>query len=149
MDADAPAHHYRPTNPGRLPRAQTDRTAWSAAPTSAGTGRVIQTGSAGAEIPLGARIIAVCDSYDAMTSDRSYRRAMSEEVALAELSAGAGSQFDPEVVAAFLRVRTQALMTAAPRTHSARPALTGLRHRRNRCSGPSQAAGSTSRHASR
>jgi diguanylate cyclase (GGDEF)-like protein len=60
---------------------------------------------AGTAIPLGARVIAVCDSYDAMTSDRSYRRAMSEEVALAELRAGAGSQFDPEVVAAFLRVR--------------------------------------------
>lgn len=62
---------------------------------------------AGDDIPLGARIIAVCDSYDAMTSDRSYRRAMSEEVALAELRAGAGSQFDPEVVAAFLRIRSQ------------------------------------------
>ena len=61
----------------------------------------------GSEIPLGSRIIAVCDSYDAMTSDRSYRRAMSEEVALAELHAGAGSQFDPEVVAAFLRAREQ------------------------------------------
>ena len=60
-----------------------------------------------AAIPLGARVIAVCDSYDAMTSDRSYRRAMSEEVALAELRAGAGSQFDPQVVAAFLRVREQ------------------------------------------
>jgi two-component system, cell cycle response regulator len=65
------------------------------------------------EIPLGSRIIAVCDSYDAMTSDRSYRRAMSEEVALAELSAGAGSQFDPEVVAAFLRVREQDEPTTA------------------------------------
>jgi HD-GYP domain-containing protein (c-di-GMP phosphodiesterase class II) len=59
----------------------------------------------GSDIPLGARIIAVCDSYDAMTSDRSYRRAMSEEVALAELKAGAGTQFDPEVVAAFLATR--------------------------------------------
>jgi two-component system cell cycle response regulator len=62
-------------------------------------------GLAGAAIPLGSRIIAVCDSYDAMTSDRSYRRAMSEEVALAELEAGAGSQFDPKVVAAFLNAR--------------------------------------------
>jgi HD-GYP domain-containing protein (c-di-GMP phosphodiesterase class II) len=39
-----------------------------------------------------------------MTSDRSYRKAMSDEVALAELRAGAGSQFDPEVVQAFLRL---------------------------------------------
>jgi HD-GYP domain-containing protein (c-di-GMP phosphodiesterase class II) len=68
---------------------------------------------AGAEIPLGARIIAVCDSYDAMTSDRSYRRAMSEEVALAELQAGAGSQFDPKVVGAFLRAQAQLEPTAA------------------------------------
>jgi diguanylate cyclase (GGDEF)-like protein len=68
---------------------------------------------AGAEIPLGARIIAVCDSYDAMTSDRSYRRAMSEEVALAELHAGAGSQFDPKVVGAFLRAQAQLEPTAA------------------------------------
>ena len=59
------------------------------------------------------RIIAVCDSYDAMTSDRSYRRAMSEEVALAELIAGAGSQFDPEIVAAFLRVRDEHARTVA------------------------------------
>jgi response regulator RpfG family c-di-GMP phosphodiesterase len=57
---------------------------------------------AGEEIPLGARIIAVCDSYHAMTSDRSYRSAMSHDVALAELRAGAARQFDPEVVRAFL-----------------------------------------------
>jgi len=70
-------------------------------------GRGYPDGLSGAEIPLASRIIAVCDSYDAMTSDRSYRRAMSEEVALAELIAGAGSQFDPEVVAAFLRVHDE------------------------------------------
>jgi diguanylate cyclase (GGDEF)-like protein len=62
---------------------------------------------AGDGIPLGARVIAVCDSFHAMTSDRSYRQAMSEEVALAELRAGAGSQFDPAVVDAFLRVRAE------------------------------------------
>jgi len=70
-------------------------------------GKGYPDGLSGSEIPLGARIIAVCDSYDAMTSDRSYRRAMSEEVALAELSAGAGSQFDPDVVRAFLQAREQ------------------------------------------
>jgi diguanylate cyclase (GGDEF)-like protein len=59
------------------------------------------------QIPQGARIISVCDSYHAMTSDRPYRRAMSVEVGLAELRAGAGSQFDPEVVAAFLRVQSR------------------------------------------
>jgi two-component system, cell cycle response regulator len=62
-------------------------------------------GLAGERIPLGARVIAVCDSFHAMTSDRSYRQAMSDEVAFAELRAGAGTQFDPAVVAAFLRVR--------------------------------------------
>jgi diguanylate cyclase (GGDEF)-like protein len=63
---------------------------------------------AGESIPLGARIITVCDSYHAMTSDRTYRRALSVEVALAELSACAGSQFDPEVVKAFLRLHVHA-----------------------------------------
>jgi HD-GYP domain-containing protein (c-di-GMP phosphodiesterase class II) len=61
-------------------------------------------GLAGEQVPRGSRIISVCDSYHAMTSDRPYRKAMSVEVALAELRAGAGSQFDPEVVEAFLRV---------------------------------------------
>jgi two-component system cell cycle response regulator len=54
------------------------------------------------QIPRGARIIAVCDSYHAMTSDRAYRRALSTETALAELRAGTGTQFDPEVIDAFL-----------------------------------------------
>ncbi len=62
-------------------------------------------GVAGEQIPQGARIIAVCDAYHAMTSDRAYRQAMSPEVALAELQAGAGTQFDPAVVEAFLRLR--------------------------------------------
>jgi two-component system cell cycle response regulator len=63
---------------------------------------------AGEAIPLGARIITVCDSYHAMTSDRAYRRARSPEVALTELCACAGSQFDPAVVEAFLRMRARA-----------------------------------------
>jgi two-component system, cell cycle response regulator len=62
-------------------------------------------GLAGEQIPQGARIIAVCDAYHAMTSDRAYRQAMSPEVGLAELQAGAGTQFDPAVVEAFLRLR--------------------------------------------
>ncbi|HEY2319018.1 MAG TPA: HD domain-containing phosphohydrolase, partial [Solirubrobacteraceae bacterium] len=57
---------------------------------------------------LGARIVAVCDSYHAMTSDRTYRKALSAEVALTELCACAGSQFDPQVVEAFLRLRARA-----------------------------------------
>ena len=56
---------------------------------------------AGEEIPLAARVVAVCDAYDAMTSDRAYRRGMSAEAALEELRRGAGTQFDPAVVEAF------------------------------------------------
>jgi HD-GYP domain-containing protein (c-di-GMP phosphodiesterase class II) len=55
----------------------------------------------GDEIPLGARIIAVCDAYDAMTSERSYRAPKTPEQALVELQRCAGVQFDPEVVEAF------------------------------------------------
>jgi diguanylate cyclase (GGDEF)-like protein len=58
-------------------------------------------GLAGEQIPIGARIIAVCDAFDAMTSDRPYRAATTSEAALAELARCAGSQFDPEVVRAF------------------------------------------------
>ncbi|HZU59546.1 MAG TPA: diguanylate cyclase [Solirubrobacteraceae bacterium] len=56
----------------------------------------------GQDIPLGARIIAVCDAYDAITSDRCYRKARSPEAACRELLRDAGHQFDPEVVEAFL-----------------------------------------------
>jgi diguanylate cyclase (GGDEF)-like protein len=63
-------------------------------------------GLVGPAVPRGARIIAVCDAYHAMTNDRSYRQAMSADVAFAELRAGAGTQFDPEVVDAFLSVRS-------------------------------------------
>ncbi len=56
------------------------------------------------DIPLEARILAVADAYEAMTADRVYRAALGEAAARAELEGGAGTQFDPEVVAAFLRV---------------------------------------------
>ena len=76
------------------------------------------------QIPRGARIIAVCDSYHAMTSDRAYRRALSPETALAELRAGAGTQFDPEVVNAFLRLDTRLRRSGGDRRQldRARPA---------------------------
>lgn len=60
-------------------------------------------GLAGDEIPLAARIVFACDAFDAMTSDRSYRVPITAELALAELRACAGSQFDPVVVEAFAR----------------------------------------------
>jgi two-component system, cell cycle response regulator len=59
-------------------------------------------GLAGTDIPLIARIIAVCDAFDAMTSNRPYRPPLSVDEALAELRHCAGTQFDPDVVAAFL-----------------------------------------------
>jgi diguanylate cyclase (GGDEF)-like protein/putative nucleotidyltransferase with HDIG domain len=56
---------------------------------------------AGADIPLGARILFVADAYDAMTTDRVYRSRLSHDHAMAELERCAGTQFDPEVVVAF------------------------------------------------
>jgi diguanylate cyclase (GGDEF)-like protein len=61
-------------------------------------------GLAGADIPLGARIVFACDAWDAMTCDRDYRSALSAEVAAEELRANAGTQFDADVVAALLAV---------------------------------------------
>ena len=57
----------------------------------------------GRDIPLGARVIAVADAFDAMTSDRPYRAAMSVAEAVAEIKRCADSQFDPVIVAAFLK----------------------------------------------
>ena len=59
-------------------------------------------GLQGDEIPRGAMIIATCDAYHAMTSDRSYRQAMPKDAAIRELYAGAGTQFDPVVVEALV-----------------------------------------------
>lgn len=58
-------------------------------------------GLEGERIPLGSRIIAVADAFDAMTSDRVYRAALTPEVAFAELRKGAGTQFDPQIVELF------------------------------------------------
>src|SRR5689334_2619049 len=70
-------------------------------------------GLPGERIPLGARIIFVADAYDAMISDRVYRRRVSPEAAIAELQRCAGTQFDPEIVDAF--ADELALTEMAPR----------------------------------
>ena len=85
----------------------------SAAPALAGAARLVRScherydgagypdGLREQEIPLSSRIIFVCDSFDAMTTDRVYRQAMNEDDALDELRRCAGTQFDPDVVDAF------------------------------------------------
>lgn len=67
-----------------------------------GTGYPI--GLKGEAIPRISRIIAIADCYDAMTSERSYRKALSEEAALEEIHKNAGLQFDPELVSAFIEL---------------------------------------------
>ncbi|HVY91770.1 MAG TPA: HD domain-containing phosphohydrolase [Bryobacteraceae bacterium] len=64
-------------------------------------------GQAGLETPVDARIIHVADAYDAMTTDRPYRRGMSHEEAIARIRDGAGTQFDPEVVRRFAAVEIE------------------------------------------
>jgi len=66
------------------------------------SGRGYPYGLRGLEIPLGARIVAIADAYDAMIHDRPYKRAVSHAEAIRELQRHAGTQFDPEVVQVFL-----------------------------------------------
>ena len=61
-------------------------------------------GLAGEAIPLASRIVSACDAYNAMTTDRSYRKALTAGVAVAELRANSGTQFDPKVVDALIAV---------------------------------------------
>ncbi|WP_437229129.1 diguanylate cyclase [Planctomicrobium sp. SH661] len=71
--------------------------------------------STGHPLPLGARILAVADAYDAMTTERTYRNAMSPAEALAELRRCAGTQFDPEIVSQFSEVLFLQGSESAPR----------------------------------
>jgi putative nucleotidyltransferase with HDIG domain len=61
------------------------------------------------EIPFMARIIAVCDTFDAMTSERSYRKPLPLKIAIQEIKDGSGTQFDPQAVTAFLEIFAETL----------------------------------------
>ena len=67
-------------------------------------GRGYPNNLVGTAIPLGARILTVADSYDAMTSDRSYRKSLSQDFAVKELIKNSGTQFDPNIVETFIKV---------------------------------------------
>jgi HD-GYP domain-containing protein (c-di-GMP phosphodiesterase class II) len=92
---------------GRLVRSHHER--WD--------GRGYPDGLAGEEIPIEARIIACCDSWNAMRTDRAYRKALTHEVAVAELVANAGSQFDPRVIEVLLHVVDPQRLQAAPQAN--------------------------------
>jgi putative two-component system response regulator len=71
-------------------------------------------GLAGENIPLGARIVAICDAFDAMISDRPYRSGFTHANALATLTAGAGTQWDAQLVGIFLTLVSEPLPEPAP-----------------------------------
>jgi diguanylate cyclase (GGDEF)-like protein len=92
-------------------------------------GRGYPDGLAGTEIPLAARIISACDALDAMMSDRCYQAARSLPDALAELRRCAGTQFDPDIVAALctrLAPSPERADDAAVLAHGLHPVLPGL-----------------------
>lgn len=84
-------------------------------------------GLRGEEIPIGGRIMSIADVFDALTSDRPYRRALPADEALAELKRGAGKQFDPQLIALFEQVVDQALTDVAS-LESAQRALEAEAH---------------------
>jgi HD-GYP domain-containing protein (c-di-GMP phosphodiesterase class II) len=69
---------------------------------------------------LGSRLLAVIDAYDAMTSDRPYRKALEKELARAELEKGKGRQFDPKIVDVFLRIADEAVAVPKKQTRTAK-----------------------------
>jgi two-component system, cell cycle response regulator len=81
-------------------------------------------GLSGHEIPLGARVVAVCDAFDAMTTNRPYRHRIGGSDALAELRRCAGTQFDPAVVEAFGRVLEREMHAAVQAVEARARSLT-------------------------
>jgi HD-GYP domain-containing protein (c-di-GMP phosphodiesterase class II) len=82
-------------------------------------------GLAGEQIPIAARIVFACDAYNAMTTDRPYRAAMTREAAVAELSTNTGTQFDPKVVSALIKVVEQGVPVAITTSDAVRAVLAG------------------------
>jgi putative nucleotidyltransferase with HDIG domain len=80
-------------------------------------------GLCGEEIPLESRIVSCCDAFNAMTTTRSYRKAMPVAAAVAELERHAGAQFDPRVVRALIAVVEPELAAAEPELAAAEPEL--------------------------
>jgi HD-GYP domain-containing protein (c-di-GMP phosphodiesterase class II) len=88
-------------------------------------GRGYPDGLLGEEIPLAARIVFCCDAYSAMTTNRPYRKAMARVEALAELRENAGSQFEPRVVDALVRVLEETVDSAETYSDAVRAVLAG------------------------
>jgi HD-GYP domain-containing protein (c-di-GMP phosphodiesterase class II) len=88
-------------------------------------GRGYPDGLAGEEIPIAARIVFACDAYNAMTTDRPYRSAMPLEAAVAELRANTGTQFDPKIVDALIKVVEQGAPAPLTTTDGVRAVLAG------------------------
>jgi HD-GYP domain-containing protein (c-di-GMP phosphodiesterase class II) len=78
-------------------------------------------GLVGEQIPLGSRIILVADAFEAMTSDRVYRRALGTQQALHELRANAGTQFDPNIAALMIRLVTSGVFDPIRRQYGRTP----------------------------
>jgi HD-GYP domain-containing protein (c-di-GMP phosphodiesterase class II) len=108
-------------------------------------GRGYPHGLAGSEIPIGSRIVAIADAYEAMISERPYKRAMTRDEAIAELLRQAGIQFDPELVDVFVRLHAGDVADAqaempAETPADAPPEVPAVTRRRVRPSRPTSAA---------
>jgi HD-GYP domain-containing protein (c-di-GMP phosphodiesterase class II) len=86
-------------------------------------GRGYPGGLKGSEIPIGSRIVAVIDAYDAMISNRCYRKGLSHEEAVSRLNSAGGTQFDPVVVRAFVEIAGQEAAEVFAATGSSPSAL--------------------------
>ena len=88
-------------------------------------GRGYPDGLAGDQIPIAARIVFACDAYNAMTTDRPYRAAMTRESAVEELRVNTGTQFDPKVITALVKVVEHGVPVAVTTSDAVRAVLAG------------------------